>query len=330
MFGPAPGDTPWLCDHGGALILTTQRHFRIRIDLYTLQLFVTVMDTKSLTQAAVREHIAASAISKRMSDLEALLNLRLFERRPTRLEPTRAAELLLRHANTILHSVQQLEVEMSDLSEHVRGAVRIAASIAVVTQYLPRQLREFSSRHPGVTIELTDSLSPQAIKAVTDGHADIGIFGEPFIAHGLSTVPYSEETLVAVLPLGHDLLERTSLTFAQMLPYEFVFLRSESSLSTLLLAAAAKLGHPISRRVQVSGNEAVCCMVEMGMGIAVLPAPWLERHPHFPGLETRPLVEPWAQRRLHLCFHGERNTLNVPTQLLVEHLRSGEDFLALR
>jgi len=299
----------------------------MRIDLYTLQLFVTVMDTKSLTQAAVREHIAASAVSKRMSDLEALLNLRLFERRPTRLEPTRAAELLLGHANTILHSVRQLEVEMSDLSEHVRGTVRIAASIAVVTQYLPRQLRSFSSRHPGVTIELTDSLSPQAIKAVTDGQADIGIFGEPFIAQGLSTLPYSEETLVAVLPFGHALSANASLTFAQMLPYEFVFLRSESSLSTLLLAAAAKLGLPISRRVQVSGNEAVCCMVEMGMGIAVLPAPWLERHPHFPGLETRPLTEPWAQRHLHLCFHGERNTLNVPTQLLVEHLRSGEDTL---
>jgi DNA-binding transcriptional LysR family regulator len=293
----------------------------MRIDLYTLQLFVAVMETKSLTQAAAREHIAVSAISKRMSDLEAMLNQRLFERRPTRLEPTRAAHVLLRHANTIRRNIQQLEVEMTDLSEEVRGTVRIAASIAVVTQYLPQQLRTFSGLHPGVSVELTDSLSPHAIKLVADGQADIGIFGDPFAANGLSTLPYNEERLVAVLPVGHELLARPSLSFAEMLPFEFVCLRSESSLSTLLFAAAARLDRQISRRVQVSGNEAVCCMVEMGMGISVLPAPWLERHPSFAGVETRPLDEPWAQRHLHLCFNGDRHTLNVPTQLLVEHLR---------
>jgi DNA-binding transcriptional LysR family regulator len=294
----------------------------MRIDLYTLQLFVAVMETKSLTQAAAREHIAVSAISKRMSDLEAMLNLRLFERRPTRLEPTRAADVLLRHANTIRRNIQQLEVEMTDLSEEVRGTVRIAASIAVVTQYLPQQLRAFSALHPGVSVELTDSLSPHAIKLVADGQADIGIFGDPFVANGLSTLPYNEETLVAVLPAGHELLARPSLTFAEMLPFEFVCLRSESSMSTLLFAAAARLDQQIARRVQVSGNEAVCCMVEMGMGISVLPAPWLERHQKsFAGIETRPLDESWAQRHLHLCFNGDRHTLNVPTQLLVEHLR---------
>jgi len=294
----------------------------MRIDLYTLQLFVAVMETRSLTQAAAREHIAVSAISKRMSDLEAMLNLRLFERRPTRLEPTRAADVLLRHANTIRRNIQQLEVEMTDLSEDVRGTVRIAASIAVVTQYLPRQLRAFSALHPGVSVELTDSLSPHAIKLVADGQADIGIFGDPFTATGLSTVPYHEETLLAVLPPGHELLGRPSLTFAEMLPFEFVCLRSESSMSTLLFAAAARLDQQISRRVQVSGNEAVCCMVEMGMGISVLPEPWLERHQqNFAGIETRPLNEPWARRFLHMCFNGDRHTLNVPTQLLVEHLR---------
>jgi DNA-binding transcriptional LysR family regulator len=293
----------------------------MRIDLFTLRLFVAVMDTKSVTQAAVREHIAASAISKRMSDLEATLGVRLFERRPSRLEPTHAASILLRHANTILRNVAQLEVEMSDLSKEVRGTVRVAASIAVVTQYLPEQLRAFSTRHPGVTIELTDSLSPHAIKLVADGHADIGIFGEPFVAEGMRTLPYCDETLLAVLPAGHALLRLESLTFADMLPYDFVLLRSESSMCTLLNAAAAKLKRPINRRVQVSGNEAVCCMVELGLGISVLPEPWLDGHRTFPGIETRPLREPWARRRLHLCFHDDRHTLNVPTQLLVEHLR---------
>jgi DNA-binding transcriptional LysR family regulator len=297
-------------------------HLQVRIDLYTLKLFVAVMETKSLTRAAAREHIAASAISKRISDLEATFNVLLFERRPTRLEPTAAAEVLLRHANTIGHNVQQLEAEMSDLSAGARGTVRIAASIAVVTQYLPSQLRSFSELHPGVVIELTDSLSPKAIQLVLDGQADVGIFGDPFVARGLRSAPYMVETLVAVLPPGHELLNRDRLKFAEMLPYDFVCLRSGSSVSTLLASAAAQLGQPINHRVQVSGNEAVCCMVEMGMGISVLPAAWLKSHPAFSSLQTRPIDETWAQRHLQLCFNDDRHTLNMPTQLLVEHLRS--------
>jgi DNA-binding transcriptional LysR family regulator len=280
------------------------------------------METKSLTRAAAREHIAASAISKRISDLEAAFNVLLFERRPTRLEPTPAAEVLLRHANTIQHNVEQLEAEMSDLSEGVRGTVRIAASIAVVTQYLPSQLKEFSRLHPGVIVELTDSLSPKAIQLVADGQADVGIFGDPFNAQGLRSLPYMSETLVAVLPPGHELLHHERLTLAQMLPHEFVCLRSGSSLSTLVSNAAAKLGQPINRRVQVSGHEAVCVMVEMGMGLAILPANWLQSHPAFAALQTRPLDEPWAERHLQLCFNDDKHTLNRPTQLMVEHLRA--------
>jgi DNA-binding transcriptional LysR family regulator len=293
----------------------------MRIDLYTLQLFIAVMEEKSLTRAAAREHIAASAISKRLSDLEHTFNLQLFERRPTRLEPTRAADLLLRHARTIRQNVEQLQAEMSDLSEGVRGTVRIAASIAVITQYLPEQLRAFTARHPGIQVELTDSLSPHAIQLVTESQADIGVFGEPFVATGLRTLPYREETLVAVLPVMHELAQRTSMTLADMLSYDFVSLRGESSLNTLLTNAAARLGRPIKRRVQVSGNEAVCCMVDLGMGVAVLPAPWLDKHRTFAGLTTRALDEPWARRRLQLCFQDHHHSLNAPTRLLVEHLR---------
>ena len=293
----------------------------MRIDLYTLQLFIAVMEEKSLTRAAAREHIAASAISKRLSDLEHDFNLKLFERRPTRLEPTRAAELLLRHARTIRNNVEQLQIDMSDLSEGVRGAVRIAASIAVITQYLPEQLRTFTARHPGIQIELTDSLSPHAIQLVTDGQGDIGVYGDPFVATGLRALPYREEFLVAVLPLGHELAQRASMTLSDMLDHDFVCLRGDSSLNTLLMSGAMRLGRTIKRHVQVSGNEAVCCMVDLGMGVAILPAPWLEKHQTFANLTTRTLDEPWARRRLQLCFHDHQHSLNMPTRLLVEHLR---------
>jgi DNA-binding transcriptional LysR family regulator len=293
----------------------------MRIDLYSLKLFIAVMEEKSLARAAEREHIAASAISKRISELEAVFNMRLFERKPTRLEPLPGAYVLLRHARTVRQNIEQLQIEMSDLSEGVKGTVRVAASIAVITQYLPQQLRTFTSRHPGIEIELTDSLSPRAISLVIEGRADIGIYADPFVAAGLRTLPYCEELLVAVLPAGHDLLARRSLKLGDMLPYDFVCLRQESSLNTLITQAAARIGQPVRRRVQVSGNESVCCMIQVGMGIGILPQAWLESHPGFADISARPLDEPWARRRVQLCYQDHHQTLHMPTQLLLQHLR---------
>jgi DNA-binding transcriptional LysR family regulator len=293
----------------------------MRIDLYSLKLFIAVMEEKSLARAAEREHIAASAISKRMAELEAVFNVRLFERKPTRLEPMAAAYVLLRHARTARQNIEQMQIEMSDLSEGEKGTVRVASSIAAITQYLAPHLKTFIARHPGIQVEISDSLSPHAIALVSEGKADIGIFGDPFVANGLRTLPYCEELLVAVLPAGHELLARRTLKLADMLPYDFVCLRQESSLNTLIVQAAARLGQPIHKRVQVSGNEAVACMVELSMGIAILPQAWLERHSGFAGISTRPLDEPWARRRLQLCYQDHDQMLHMPTQLLLQHLR---------
>lgn len=293
----------------------------MRIDLYSLKLFISVMEEKSLARAAEREHIAASAISKRMAELEGAFNVRLFDRKPTKLEPLSAAYVLLRHARTVRQNMEQMQIEMSDLSEGVKGTVRVAASIAAITQYLAEQLKTFIARHPGIQVEISDSLSPHAIVLVSEGKADIGIFGDPFVAEGLRTLPYCEEMLVAVLPAGHELLERRSLKLADMLPYDFVCLRQESSLNTLIVQAAARLGQPIHKRVQVSGNEAVACMIELGMGVGVLPQAWLDGHSGFAGISTRPLDEPWTRRRLQLCYRDNDQMLHMPTQMLLEHLR---------
>jgi len=90
----------------------------MHLDLRTLQLFVAVVEEQRVAQAALREHIAASAVSKRIADLEKEVKVDLFRRHRTGLQPTPAGHALLHHARMLMRDLAQLE---SGLGDYARG-----------------------------------------------------------------------------------------------------------------------------------------------------------------------------------------------------------------
>ena len=115
----------------------------MRFDLLSLKLFVAVCESKSISRAAAREHIAASAVSKRISDLEELVKAPLFHRTTKGLEPTASAQALLRHARVVMRDLQQMEYELAEHATGLCGRVRIHASVSTILQHLPRDLANF-------------------------------------------------------------------------------------------------------------------------------------------------------------------------------------------
>src|SRR4051812_5570948 len=146
-----------------------------RVDLVTLSLFIAVVEETSLAKAAEREHLAPSAISKRLADLELNLNVRLFERKPTGMFPTAAGTALLHHARLIVRNVSELEAELLDFAGGVRGTIRVQANATSMVRYLPEDLRSFLTLYPQVRIEIEEGTSPDTIRAVAENAADIGI-----------------------------------------------------------------------------------------------------------------------------------------------------------
>lgn len=276
------------------------------------------MEAGSLSKTAQQQHIAISAISKRLTALEAQLGCRLFRRHADGLEPTPAAAVLLRHAQTVLRNVVQLRIEMAELSEAVHGSVTIAASTAIAANYLPEELRSFSVIHPGVAIVVRDALSREAVQLASQGSVDFAIFADPYSPGTLDTTPYKTERLVAMLPAGHPLAAHRTLTLQEMLPFDFVGGRAGSSLNTLIEQAAAAAKLPLRWRVQVAGVDTIARMVEAGHGVAILPAA-LARPRRAGGMVARVLREPWSSRQLSLCHHPEAS-MTKPAQLLLKHL----------
>ncbi|MCZ8292410.1 MAG: LysR family transcriptional regulator [Hylemonella sp.] len=291
----------------------------MKLDPVSLRLFVAVMEEGTIAEAATREHIAASAVSKRLSELEQTLQTELFVRSNKGTEPTAAAFALLNLARGVLNDLDGILAQMSEYASGVRGQVRVYANISAITQFLPAELKSFMERYPQVQIHLQERISSVIAKAVADNAADIGILNDGSYGERFSLLPYHDDELVVIAPAGHALTRRKSVKLAQVLDHDVVGAHPGSVMNNLLTKAAAELGRPLRLRIQVSSYDALCLMVAAGLGIGVMPRKSAQLF--LPSLKIRcvSLDEPWAARKLVLCVR-DLAALSPAARLLVQHL----------
>ena len=296
-----------------------------RIDFITLKLFVAIADERSLTKAAEREHLALAAVSKRVSDLERQLGFALLYRRSKGVEMTPAGHALLHHARNLMDNLMQLDADLSEFSEGVKGHVRIHANTSAVIQFLPEDLSVFSRLHPQVKIDLEEQVSTETLRAVREGLTDIGIFAGHVPADELQVFTYRYDQLVLVTPRDHPLAECSSISLRDAIGYDFIGLQQNSSLHSLLQQCAHNLGAALRLRIQVRSFEAICRMIHTGMGIGVLPEKAVRTY--LPTLDVRviPLDDSWARRELKIAVRSVEG-LSMTARQMLEHLtaRDGE------
>ena len=299
---------------------SSERSFARRIDLTSLQLFVAVCELGSIGRAAEREFIAASAVSKRLSDLETAVDTALLYRHSRGVTLTPAGESLLHHARTVLFGLERMQGELSEYAEGVRGHVRMHANISAIVQFLPEDLGAFARAHSQVKIDLQEHLSSDVLHAVQEGAADLGICntGGPGAAD-LQSRPYRTDHLVLVVPAAHALTAQAAINFEEVLDWDIVGLHAGSSISLAMRAAAAQAGRPLRQRIQVTSLDTMCRMIDNGLGVGLLPDRAFALMQGLGRLAAVRLDEPWAERELRLVAR-DFDALPVTARLLVEHL----------
>ena len=291
----------------------------MNFDLLTLKLFVAVVEKRSVAKAAEREHIAASAVSKRIADLEKAAGVQLFRRRHTGLELTAAGRSFLHHARVLMRDLAQMDAEVGEHAGGVRGSVRVFANNSAMVQYLPGDLSRFLAAHPSIHVSLDEAISPDIVRAVADGVADVGIYGGNVAAPGLTVLRYRQDRLVVAVPARHPLRKQTAVRLRDVLGYDLVGMQEGSSIDALVMRAAADQGRAVKLRIRTAGFDAIGRMVQAGLGVAIMPELIADGYRASLGIAAVPLHEPWAARRLDLCVQ-DMASLPPAARLLVEHL----------
>jgi DNA-binding transcriptional LysR family regulator len=272
--------------------LDTNMHF----DLADLRLFIHIGESPSLTQGARRAFLSPAAASARIKALESQLDTRLFYRDSRGVELTPAGQRLLTHARLIMRQVDYLKTEFTSHGIDSAGHIRIFANTTAVTEFLPEVLAGFLAKRPGVTVDLQERLSRDIVRGVLDGSTDMGIIAGPVEAAGLQVMHFSTDRLVLAVPVGHELANQSPVTLRQTLAFQHIGLHEGSTLLSFLRDHVERLGQTLSLRIQVSSFEAICRMVEAGVGIGIIPESAAARHSRTMQLVTVELNEPWAVR----------------------------------
>lgn len=294
----------------------------MQFDLTDLSLFRHVVEAGSITHGAERANLALAAASTRIRNMEKSLGAPLLLRTRVGVTPTPAGRTLLQHARTLLAQAEKLREDLGTYTGGLAGQIRILSNTNALTEFLPEALGAFLAQHPQVSIDLEERLSDEIVGLIAEGVGDIGIVAGTVDTGQLETYPFRSDRFVLVVPDGHPLASRSSVAFAQVLEHDFVGLDRASALQRFLSSKASRIGRPIRLRVQLRSFDAVCRMVEAGVGLGIVPETTAERAARTMAIHSVHLDDSWAARELTLCIRSLKD-LAPSARQLAEHLRQG-------
>ena len=291
------------------------------LDLTTLRLFLTVCETRNIARAAELHHMVASAISKRLLQLEASVGNVLLERRRRGVVPTAAGEILLEHARAILAASDRVSRDMAAYGKGIKGQVRVLATVSSIAEFLPDDIADFLQvpEHRDIRIDIEEAVSRDLVRGLREGIAPVGVCWDAADLEGLQTRRYRQDHLAIVAHPSHPIARRRRCSFEQTLEFDHVGLPAPTAVHTMLARAAAIIGQPISYRAVVSTFDASLRCVRANLGIAVVPREVAEPVAASFGVKVVQLSDAWAKRSFALCFR-DAAALSPAARMLLAHL----------
>jgi DNA-binding transcriptional LysR family regulator len=291
----------------------------MRFDLVDLKLFCDVVDAGSITGGAARSALALAAASTRIRNLELSLDAPLLVRSRRGAAPTPAGFALLKHARAMVAQGARLREDLAAFAGGLSGEIRVLANTNASTEFLPQAVGAFLTSHPHASVDLEERLSDEIVGLIAEGAADVGVVAATVDMAGLETYPFRSDRFVVVTSAGDPLATRATVAFAEVLERDFVGLDRASALQRFLNDKADQAGRPLRLRVQLRSFDAICRLVEAGVGVGIAPRTTAVRAARTMALGVVDLSDPWAVRELKLVVRSLEG-LRPHARQLVESL----------
>jgi DNA-binding transcriptional LysR family regulator len=252
--------------------------------------------------------------------VEAAAGARLFDRSTRHVELTPEGRLLEQWARRLL---EDFEAAFSNLQDHVHlrtGRIGVSALPTIAGTWLPLVLAKYQSEHPGVAIELFDTLADSSLELVRQGRADFALTATGALPPDLEAERLFDERFHLLCRQGDPLLDIPSLQLTDIAGRPFIHMVRSSSIRQQLEARFS--GIPLHVAFEVAHLGTVVGLVAAGLGVSVLPE-WALPRSQARGLCTRPLSDPGLHRTIFLV-RGRGRSLSQAAQAMYEMVRRHE------
>jgi DNA-binding transcriptional LysR family regulator len=271
----------------------------MKIDTLGLQAFVAIAEQGSFQKAAETLYITQTALSRRLQNLEALLEVKLVERTTRSVALTVLGAEFLPNARRLLADLSNALVEIQKTGRAQRGDVAIACVPTVGVQYLPHIIRDYSARYPENRIKILDHASYGVAEAVIRREAEFGInIGGPHQPE-LTSVPILQDRFALICRDDHPLARRRSLAWRQLAAYPLIFAGEVSGNRPILDAALGTRSVTLQSHFEVQRSSTAVSLVAEGVAAAVVPTLAIQKGA-YPRIKIVALIDPVVSRTLVL------------------------------
>ncbi len=293
-----------------------------------LRLFVDLVREQNFTKVAERNCITQPAVSLSIQKLEDELGTKLLERTTRKVLVTEEGRILYEYARDILAKAQEAKAVLQERQDKMVGSIRLATVHSVGLYELPASLKEFIRRYPAVSFHIEYQLSDQVYHTVQDGEADLGLVAYPEPRSGVVTIPFFEDELVVICNQEHPLARLEKAHLRDLHGHAFVAFEAEIPTRKAIDALFQQHGVQVDIRMQCDNIEILKKMVEVGLGISLVPLLSVREEARQGTLRVLHGAD-MAVRRPLAIIHRKGKTLSRPQRAFVELLTTeGQELLA--
>lgn len=290
------------------------------MDIANLQAFLAVAAAGSFSNAAEQLFLTQPAISKRVSQLETELGVKLFDRIGRSIKLTEAGVSLQRRATNILMDLEDAKREISNLSHIVAGKIVLGTSHHIALHRLSPLLKHFNQTYPQVELDLRFLDSERISALVERGEIELGIITLPNSEQSpLHTIPIWKDELQIVCGQTHPLASKHDIDLPYLLQHPVILPDARTYTRAIIEASFGITSDQFNERLVTNNLETIRVLVEAGLGWSILPKT----------LITDSLVMLQAgklrlSRNLGLVLHKGRS-LSHAAQVMIEIIKSDMD-----
>lgn len=288
------------------------------VDLRSLKAFLSVVSAGGFSAAARVEGISQPALSRTIRQLEATLDVRLFDRDTRNLSLTEAGRELKTTAERLLGDFEDSLARISDLSRGARGTVVVASVPTLAATLVPPAIASFLKTHQDVAVHVQDIFTEPGIQAVLDGTADLALTVKPPEHKELRYHYLFSDRFHAVGDRNSGLDRRDKVDWSILKTRPFIAFHKGTSIRMTTDAALLKAGIPIKAQYECGELATVGGMLAAGLGITALPELALS-HLLAHRFCSCPLKAPVMSRSLGILT-SSRRSLSPPAREFVQHL----------
>lgn len=247
--------------------------------LRQIEVFYAIMTTGSLRAAAEVLHVSQPAASKVLRYAEQSLGFALFERTGGRLVPTREAQIMLPHVNTIFGTLSDLK-RLTDNLRYARDghSITIGCVPSLGLSLVPRVIQRYHAAHPGTELTVDTLHSTEIISRILNHDLDLGIVFGDYVYDGVSSHHIADVPLLLIDGESRE----GPVMLRQLDPVRYIGLSENDPTARLLDMAMEEAGLCAAPSVRVRTHYMAAELVRLGAGYAIVDALTVLHHPGLP------------------------------------------------